>query len=903
MTYTLTLSNEGFGGDDTVDLLTYGQVGGYGLLDDGAELGPVPGDGGPQVFTGRVEISGSSDDDLIEREQVLRRLLKEAGDWRRQGLGRRVEFTVSRPNGSVVSVWDVRGGDVAPGRSAFHSVDLANVVADVVLRLDLAPSARTTETTVVNAATLRMNNGITHRYIHYSGATVFSENMAGLIDGQLWQRTLYGTAPSNATPQANDVQYFGNADAAFTELAFGLRTAGSGITYGNWQYWNGSAWATLTVTNPFASGSNPFGLAGAWKAITWASPSGWAATTINGVSAFWIRLVVSSVSSPVSSVVSGPFCSATGRGVIGASAIGGDLPARPKLTLRNPAATALAEVRAAVQTGRAASAPPPWLVPLIGDLYTPSGDVTAANVTDAGALYGRATEVTLAASLSDRAQTLDGSTEYINAAVTAYAGGAITAANKLDAMGLGSFFVEIIAKLDAVPAGPICLVSRWNTTNQVFWLGIDGGKLRGLVYNSGGTRKTVNGSVAVPSGEWFQATLEFDASAQRIRLYQNGDVVGDGGCGKSALRTNVATAIRVGRSVGFSTSDSIGGSTAEGYLDGAVGHVYIYGNTVANWITTESLEHDDYNFANGEPVGGLDEGKRADSTRVRWLLQMDDNAASLTIVDTAVLQVGALNAARSAANTSTTTTLGILVAGAGSFVKVLSTRVPLPLGREYATRYLPILRARQTATLTSVDDVAWNLQFGPGDASLPLDADDLEFPDVGVPSASGYYLLPGQPVTLPPADLSHYRSGEGARSYLQVDVFAQHAFVISTTMRLDCVILLPLPDCTAVYRTFRDGEDYVAANALAQNEAAIFDRTGLWPIIEQSTSDGLTPERNAYREASQGGAGLRPDHAAWLVGFAQRGTTQGTDHTESVITDTITASIVVQPRSESLAVA
>jgi len=74
-------------------------------------------------------------------------------------------------------------------------------------------------------------------------------------------------------------------------------------TYGadsiTWQYWNGSAWSTLTVvwddtnTTPAAGGKRPFMQDGQ---IIFSAPSDWELSTIDSQSAYWIRAYVNAAS-------------------------------------------------------------------------------------------------------------------------------------------------------------------------------------------------------------------------------------------------------------------------------------------------------------------------------------------------------------------------------------------------------------------------------------------------------------------------------------------------------------------------------------------------------------------------------------------------------------------------------
>jgi hypothetical protein len=83
------------------------------------------------------------------------------------------------------------------------------------------------------------------------------------------------------TPATGDRTYFGHS-VKFTSLTFDLGTLGTSATY-VWEYWNGSAWATLTVTD----GTSSFTANGS---VTWTAPSGWATTSVNGTTLYWVRV-------------------------------------------------------------------------------------------------------------------------------------------------------------------------------------------------------------------------------------------------------------------------------------------------------------------------------------------------------------------------------------------------------------------------------------------------------------------------------------------------------------------------------------------------------------------------------------------------------------------------------------
>jgi hypothetical protein len=62
-----------------------------------------------------------------------------------------------------------------------------------------------------------------------------------------------------------------------------------------WEYWDGGAWSALDVEDGIA-----FELIGV-NAVSWVPPSDWATTTVNGVTAYWVRLRVSAVGTWVQS--------------------------------------------------------------------------------------------------------------------------------------------------------------------------------------------------------------------------------------------------------------------------------------------------------------------------------------------------------------------------------------------------------------------------------------------------------------------------------------------------------------------------------------------------------------------------------------------------------------------------
>jgi len=107
-----------------------------------------------------------------------------------------------------------------------------------------------------------------------------------------------------AVPAANDAVMFGISKAVddsgpFSSLIFDITTAASGITGDLWEYSTGAgAWTTLAVTDNTNDGSGEAFTVVGVNGVHWVQPADWTAEDYNGVTAYWVRSVISSVSSP-----------------------------------------------------------------------------------------------------------------------------------------------------------------------------------------------------------------------------------------------------------------------------------------------------------------------------------------------------------------------------------------------------------------------------------------------------------------------------------------------------------------------------------------------------------------------------------------------------------------------------
>jgi hypothetical protein len=122
------------------------------------------------------------------------------------------------------------------------------------------------------------------QYLHHYNHTgaVFSANEAEEFEVQHWDND---TGVGN---EVNDAVYVG-ADGTFLQIA-AWKVVGGAVVAGSatrvWEYWNGSAWTSFSPTNPDVL----FDVGSLGKtAVSWTALSGWAATTVNGNSAYWVR--------------------------------------------------------------------------------------------------------------------------------------------------------------------------------------------------------------------------------------------------------------------------------------------------------------------------------------------------------------------------------------------------------------------------------------------------------------------------------------------------------------------------------------------------------------------------------------------------------------------------------------
>lgn len=139
--------------------------------------------------------------------------------------------------------------------------------------------------------------------ITYEAVSTPHKNVNGAIADDGGAQTNETTAANNDTtndmtllpsvPATNDAYYLGNLEI-YSKVYINISTAGVGTWVIIWEYYNGSAWASLSN---IVDGTTGFTVSGI-NSISFTVPNNWAITTVSGIaSTYWIRGRVSSYTS------------------------------------------------------------------------------------------------------------------------------------------------------------------------------------------------------------------------------------------------------------------------------------------------------------------------------------------------------------------------------------------------------------------------------------------------------------------------------------------------------------------------------------------------------------------------------------------------------------------------------
>lgn len=98
-------------------------------------------------------------------------------------------------------------------------------------------------------------------------------------------------------PAVNDIIYFGSQTSLtdsgpFSSVIFNISTAATAAMTITWEYWNGSAWTTLSVT--LVDKTSGFSVSGLCS-VSWEQPSAWATNAVNSITGYWVRAVITAL--------------------------------------------------------------------------------------------------------------------------------------------------------------------------------------------------------------------------------------------------------------------------------------------------------------------------------------------------------------------------------------------------------------------------------------------------------------------------------------------------------------------------------------------------------------------------------------------------------------------------------
>jgi hypothetical protein len=131
---------------------------------------------------------------------------------------------------------------------------------------------------------------ISHAYYWDAAPGVWSDIMAAALPANIFP----------AVPAAGDILYLGCDttlvnSGPFASAIFDIGTAANDIIDVSWEYWNGG-WVALTVLSTLDTSvpAEFFNVAGVGS-VSFAQPSDWTTTAVNGVTGYWIRCSILAV--------------------------------------------------------------------------------------------------------------------------------------------------------------------------------------------------------------------------------------------------------------------------------------------------------------------------------------------------------------------------------------------------------------------------------------------------------------------------------------------------------------------------------------------------------------------------------------------------------------------------------
>ena len=119
---------------------------------------------------------------------------------------------------------------------------------------------------------LSRGNAFAESYNYDANLTTYTDITSDINSPEQDDVTLFA-----AVPAVSDIVYYGNAQK-FLSLQTVLKTVGTGSPAITWEYYNGSTWATVTVTAS-VTGANLYTATGK---VSWDEPANWSKVAVNG---------------------------------------------------------------------------------------------------------------------------------------------------------------------------------------------------------------------------------------------------------------------------------------------------------------------------------------------------------------------------------------------------------------------------------------------------------------------------------------------------------------------------------------------------------------------------------------------------------------------------------------------
>lgn len=184
---------------------------------------------------------------------------------------------------------------------------------------------------------------ITDVYTYDASLAAFSANLAN-------NSGLFDLLTNPVADQ--DILYLGCDNSfvdggPFDNLIFDVVTAAiyTGAAYSEWEYWDGAAWSPLLVSDTTTLGVGAFSKEGVGS-VHWIPPADWTAVAVNGVTAYWVRLIVT-ITAPPGDSISTPehenrsiYTSVLAGALVANAQLLGDLRAAAKIALHVRSAAA-----------------------------------------------------------------------------------------------------------------------------------------------------------------------------------------------------------------------------------------------------------------------------------------------------------------------------------------------------------------------------------------------------------------------------------------------------------------------------------------------------------------------------------------------------------------------------------